>query len=86
MYRTGALDAQLRTVLLDKKLDEVAGKEKPTEPAPRQPSNTEHTLQFIDQQIDDAKAKNASQEVIDNLADIRASLSAQLEMERNRSE
>ena len=86
MYRTGALDAQLRAVLLDKKIDDVTAKEKPTESAPKQQSNTEQMLQFIDFQIANAAANHASQEVIDNWIAIRAGLSSQLEMEKNRPE
>jgi hypothetical protein len=83
MYRSGALDAQLRAVLLDKKIDEVTAKEKPTEPTSKQQSNTEQMLQFIDLQIEHAAATHASQEVIDNLTDIRATLSSRLEQEKN---
>ena len=87
MYRTGALDAQIRTVLLNKKLDQVRAKEKPIEAAPKQQqSSTEQMLQFIDLQIENAAANHASQEVIDNLIEIRAGLSSQLDIERNRSE
>ena len=87
MYRTGALDAELRAVLLDKKIDQVTAKEKPTEPVSKQQSNTEQMLQFIDLQIEQAGATHASQECIENLTDIRARLSAQLEQEKtNRSE
>ena len=80
--RTGALDAQLRAVLLDKKIDQVTAKEKPTEPVSKQQSNTEQMLQFIDLQIEQAGATHASQECIENLTDIRARLSAQLEQKR----
>ena len=87
MYRTGALDAELRAVLLNKKLAQVTAKEeKPAEPAPKQQSSTEQTLQFIELQIANAQASHASQDVIDNLIGIRARLSSQLEIERNRSE
>jgi hypothetical protein len=83
MYRTGALDAQLRTVLLDAKIDEITAKGKPAEHTPKQQSNTEQMLQLIDLRIEHAAATHASQEVIDYLTDIRATLSAQLEQEKN---
>jgi len=55
MYRTGALDAQLRAVLLDKQLDKVTAKEKPTaELAQEKRSDGERMLELLDLQIKNA--------------------------------
>jgi hypothetical protein len=55
MYRTGALDAELRAVLLDKKIDELAAKGKPTEPAPKQQSNTDAIRAELSAQLEQEK-------------------------------
>jgi len=86
LYKSGALDAQLGAAIVSSKIDEVTAKAKPTQAVPQERSPIEKTLEIIDQQIEIAAANHASQEAIEQLITLRARLSAQIELEKNRPE
>jgi hypothetical protein len=86
LYKSGALDAQLGAAILSDKVNKVTTKEKAAEAAPEEHSSVVKALEAIDQQIELAAATHASQDVIDQLTTLRARLSSQIELERNRRE
>ena len=86
LYKSGALDAQLGAAILSDKVNKVTTKEKPAEAAPEYRSSVAKALEAIDQQIELAAATHASQDVIDQLTALRARLSSQIELDKNRSE
>lgn len=86
LYKSGALDAQLGAAILSDKVNKVTTKEKPPEAAPEDRSSVAKVLETIDQQIELAAANHASQEAIEQLITLRARLSSQTELEKNRPE
>jgi hypothetical protein len=86
LYKSGALDAQLGAAILSDKVSKVTTKEKPAEAASENHSPVAKALEAIDQQIELAAATHASQDVIDQLTTLRARLSSQIELEKNRRE
>lgn len=86
LYKSGALDAQLGAAIVSNKINEVTANEKPAQAVPQERSPIEKTLEIIDQQIEIAAANHASQEAIEQLITLRARLSSQIELEKNRPE
>lgn len=82
LYRSGAVDAELTALLLDKKIEKATSEQKAGTPADT--STIEKLLELVDIEIALAEANNADQNVIDAHNVWRARLSAFLEAEKNR--
>ena len=82
LYRSGAVDAELSALLLDKKIEKATSEQKTGTPADT--STIEKLLELVDIEIGLAEANNADQSVIDAHNVWRARLSAFLEAEKNR--
>jgi len=83
LYKSGALDAELQAVLLDKKISKLAGNENADTPSTS--TVYEKLLKLLDVQAELACANQASQEVQDEYNELRAKIRVMIEAEKNRS-